>query len=74
MYFDEDAIFNDANKRTAMLVANHELIKNGLGIIAISQENKVNFGEKLIQYYEDEKKLENLKEFLYKNCLEGINK
>ena len=28
--------FNDGNKRTSMLVANHELIKNGKGIISIS--------------------------------------
>ena len=65
--------FNDGNKRTAMLLANHELIKNGLGILYISEENKIEFGEKLIKYYEDENTLESLKEFIYKKCIDGIN-
>lgn len=64
--------FNDGNKRTAMLVANHELIKNGFGIISVSENNKIEFGEKLIQYYENETMLENLKQFVYENCLDGI--
>ena len=64
--------FNDGNKRTAMLVANHQLIKYGKGIISVSNEDKVNFGTKLIEYYEDENKIENLKEFIYNNCLDGI--
>lgn len=65
--------FNDGNKRTAMLLANHELIKNGLGILSISEANKIEFGEKLIKYYEDENALESLKEFIYKKCIDGIN-
>lgn len=64
--------FNDGNKRTAMLIANHELIKNGKGIISISQENKVEFGCKLIEYYENENKLQELKEFIYEKCLDGM--
>lgn len=64
--------FNDGNKRTAMLVANHELIKNGKGIISIAEEFKQEFGEKLIAYYEDEKEMEQLKEFVYNNCIDGI--
>ena len=66
-------IFNDGNKRTAMLIANHELIKLGRGIISVSEENKVEFGTKLIQYYENEDKLDDLINFLYENCLNGIN-
>lgn len=66
--------FNDGNKRTAMLVANHQLIKYGKGIISISNEDKIEFGTKLIAYYEDENKMENLKNFLYKSCLDGIQK
>ena len=65
--------FNDGNKRTAMLLANHELIKNGLGILSISEENKIEFGEKLIKYYENEDALEDLKEFIYKTSIYGIN-
>ena len=65
-------LFNDGNKRTAMLVANHELIKNGRGIIAIEEEDKVEFGERLIQYYESEDKLEELEKFIYDKSLYGI--
>ena len=65
-------LFNDGNKRTSMLIANHELIKNGRGIISIPQDCKVEFGTKLIEYYENEEKLEALKQFLYEKCLSGI--
>lgn len=67
-------VFNDGNKRTSMLIANHELIKNGKGIISISEENKIEFGKRLIEYYEDEHKLNDLKNFIFEKCLDGIEK
>lgn len=67
-------VFNDGNKRTSMLLANHQLIKYGKGIVSISDEHKVEFGIKLIEYYESEDKLEDLKNFLYEKCLDGIQK
>ena len=66
-------LFNDGNKRTAMLIANHELIKSGKGIISISMEFKEEFGDKLISYYENEDKLEELKTFLFRSSLDGLN-
>lgn len=66
--------FNDGNKRTAMLVANHELIQKGRGIISISEDNKIEFGNKLIAYYENEDNLDDLKGFIFEKCLDGINK
>ena len=66
-------LFNDGNKRTAMLIANHELIKLGRGIISVSEENKVEFGTKLIAYYENEYKLAELVTFIYDKCLDGID-
>jgi len=66
--------FNDGNKRTAMLIANHELIKKGRGIISISEENKIEFGSKLIDFYENQDKIEDLKKFLFSNCIDGIIK
>ena len=66
-------LFNDGNKRTVMLIANHELIKNGKGIIFIAEEFKEEFGNKLISYYENEEKLDELKQFLYENCLDGLS-
>lgn len=65
-------LFNDGNKRTAMLIANHELIRQGKGIISIAEENKVEFGTKLIEFYEDENNLQSLVEFIYDKCLYGI--
>ena len=65
-------IFNDGNKRTSMLVANHELIKKGRGIVTISEENKVEFGTKLISYYENENNLNELIKFIYDKCLDGM--
>lgn len=65
-------LFNDGNKRTAMLIANHELIKSGKGIISISMEFKEEFGDELISYYENEDKLEKLKTFLFRNSLDGL--
>lgn len=65
-------VFNDGNKRTAMLIANHELIRLGKGMISISIENKVEFGTKLIEYYENEEKIIELKEFIYEKCLNGV--
>ena len=65
-------LFNDGNKRTAMLVANHELIKYGKGIVSVSEEFKEEFGMKLIAFYEDDNNLEALKNFLFENCLDGL--
>lgn len=67
-------LFNDGNKRTSMLVANHELIKLGRGIISVSEEDKVEFGTKLLSFYENEEKLEELVEFIYSKCLDGMSK
>lgn len=67
-------LFNDGNKRTAMLIANHELIKKGRGIISISEENKVEFGTKLISYYQNDEMLNELVHFIYDKCLDGMIK
>jgi len=64
-------IFWDGNKRTAMLFANGEMIKNGKGVISIPIELKEKFGELLTKYYETNN-MEELKEFIYENCIDGI--
>jgi len=61
--------FNDGNKRTSMLAANHELIKGGAGIITISQNDKAIFGRELINYYETDN-MQGLKDFIYNNCID----
>ena len=65
-------MFKDGNKRVANLVANKEMIKNGLGIIAIPIELKGIYLTHLIKYYETGDNKE-LKKFLYENCLDGID-
>ena len=50
-----------------------ELIKNGKGIFSIADEDRIEFGTRLIKYYENEESIEELKQFLYKKCLDGVN-
>ncbi len=65
-------MFIDGNKRVAMLFANKIMIDNGCGIITIAQENQPIFFEKLIKYYETNNN-KDLKEWLYKTSIDGIN-
>lgn len=65
-------MFIDGNKRVAMLFANKIMIDNGCGIITIAQENQPIFFEKLIKYYENNDN-KDLKEWLYKTSIDGIN-
>ena len=39
-------------------------------MLSVSIENKIEFGTKLIEYYENETKLYDLKNFLLDKCLE----
>lgn len=64
-------LFNDGNKRTATLFANLFMIQNGLGILSIPVDKKLEFYNALTDYYEDDKNIEALKEFIYRNCLTG---
>ena len=44
--------FNDGNKRTALMTANHALINAGIGIFSISPSLKREFTTRLLHYYE----------------------
>jgi prophage maintenance system killer protein len=46
-------IFNDGNKRAAVLFANHFLIAAGGGLLVIPQEHVPEFKSLLVRYYED---------------------
>lgn len=66
LYVMKTQIYNDGNKRTAIVYANHYLISKGQGLLVIDY-NKVNdFKKLLVSYYED-KDLVSIKEFL-KEC------
>lgn len=72
LWIQKSQMFIDGNKRTANLVANHELIKNGLGVISIPPELTGIYKQKLVDFYETNK-TEEMKKFLYENCLDGVN-
>ena len=65
-------MFIDGNKRVAMIFANKIMIDNGCGIITIANELQADFCTKLINYYETND-MEELKLWIYNNCIDGIN-
>ena len=65
-------IFIDGNKRTSMMMANKEMIKNGCGIISVPNEKIKPFYDLLIRFYEKKKK-KKIKKFVYENCIDGLN-
>ncbi len=67
LYVMKKQLFIDGNKRTAILVANHYLIRNGLGIIVVPADKVKEYKKHLLNYYED-KDLDSIKEFLKKYC------
>lgn len=71
LYCMRKQMFLDGNKRTAMLAANHYMIKNGVGIITIPVELQSEFTKMLIKYYESGD-MNKIKTFLYDNCIDGI--
>ena len=64
--------FYDGNKRTAMIVANQIMIKNGKGVISIPLDKQSTFREMLIDFYETNN-MDKIKIFIYDNCIDGIN-
>ena len=63
--------FWDGNKRTAMTVANKILISCGAGMLTISENSIECFNTLLCNYYTTGNG-EELKDFLYKNAIHGI--
>ena len=72
-YLMRTQFFNDGNKRTSMLFANKILIENGKGIISVSVDQDVEFGNKILEFYETNDNTK-LKKFIYDECLDGIKK
>jgi len=65
-------MFLDGNKRVANLIANKEMIKYGQGIISVPVELIGVYLTKLIHYYETNDIVE-IKDWIYENCVEGID-
>ena len=72
LWIQKSQMFMDGNKRTANLVANHEFIKNGLGILSIPPELTGTYKQKLVDFYETDSTKE-IKTFLYENCIDGVD-
>ena len=70
LYVMKTQIYNDGNKRTAVIFANHFMISNALGLIIIPYDKVQKFKKLLILYYED-KDLNSIKDFL-KGCINKI--
>lgn len=67
LYCMKAQIFNDGNKRAAVIFANHYLIAHGEGFLAVPEECVPKFKELLIAYYE-EKDHGEITEFMKTNC------
>lgn len=70
-WIQRSQMFIDGNKRVANLIANKEMIKNGCGIIAVPVELIGDYFTELIKYYETND-MTDLKNWIYKNCIDGI--
>ena len=64
-------MFKDGNKRVANLVANKEMIRNGLGIISVPVEKIGEYFTKLINFYETDN-YSDISKWIYDNCIDGI--
>jgi hypothetical protein len=55
-----------------MLAVNHEMIKNGCGVISVPKDRLQDFNEILCDYYSNDT-LEKAKQFVYDFCISGID-
>lgn len=71
LYGMRSQLFWDGNKRTSTICANKIMIKNGNGIIKISDKYLQEFTILLSEFYctNDKSKIKN---FIYDNCIDGI--
>ena len=68
LYCMKTQIFNDGNKRTAVIFANHFLISHGGGMLIIPEKEVSTFKRLLIAYYEDRDRTE-IVAFMKKQCV-----
>ena len=72
LYCMKTQIFNDGNKRTAVIFANHFLISHGGGMLIIPEKEVPTFKRLLIAYYEDQDRTE-IVAFMKKQCVRTFN-
>lgn len=71
LYGMRSQLFWDGNKRTSTIVANRIMIENGAGIIKVPDEKLEKFNELLTEYY-NSNDIQNISNFIYENCIDGI--
>lgn len=71
LYVMKTQIFNDGNKRTATIFANHYLISKGKGLLVVPENLVPEFKKLLIKYYED-KDLNSIRVFLEEKCYKKL--
>lgn len=71
LYGIKAQLFWDGNKRTSTIAANKIMIENGNGIIKVPDNKLEEFNSLLSDYYTNDKK-EDIKMFIYNNCIDGI--
>ena len=67
LYVMKTQIFNDGNKRTAIIFANHYLVAHGAGLMVGPESIVPEFKQLLLKYYEDID-AESIKDFLRNQC------
>ena len=67
LYCMKTQIFNDGNKRAAVIFANHYLIGKAAGLLVIPEKDVSEFKRLLVAYYEDRDNGE-IKDFLREKC------
>ena len=68
LYCMKAQIFNDGNKRAAVIFANHFLISQGAGMLIIPEKEVPEFKRLLVAYYED-KDEGGIMEFMKSKCI-----
>ena len=64
-------LFWDGNKRTSSLAANKILIEAGEGIFTIKEKNIIEFNKLLSRFYTEGNPAA-IKQWLYENCIDGL--
>lgn len=67
LYCMRTQVFNDGNKRAAVIFANHYLISHGSGLLVIPEKDVPEFKKILVTYYEDKNRDEIL-DFMKEKC------
>ena len=71
LYGMKSQLFWDGNKRTSTILANKIMIENGNGIIKVPDNKLEDFNKLLSEFYTTDFK-ENIKQFIFDNCIDGI--